>query len=270
MSHPDADLNSSEAGHCLPAWTLGTSPGRRFEEQGALRVGVGPARAVCLRLATTSAEPIDSAITRTCAASKGGSAMALRIKSSQDFWTGCAFMAFGAATVVLAQALSAGQRRAHGTGVFPDGARRCCWPAIGLVIAAQIAGPRRWRRRRARPHLAAAARAAGRGGVRLAAQSARPRAHGRHCRDAGGLGRPRVPLRRGAARRTSVLALLSYAAVHRGLNQTMPVWPWFLRSDARASHGGMGSLRQSRARSRDRGDACRTCSTASSACCSAR
>jgi hypothetical protein len=45
--------------------------------------------------------------------------MALRIKSSQDFWTGCAFIAFGAATVVLARDYPLGSAARMGPGYFP-------------------------------------------------------------------------------------------------------------------------------------------------------
>ena len=40
--------------------------------------------------------------------------MALRIKSSQDFWTGSAFTAFGTGTVLLAQAIPLAVPRAWG------------------------------------------------------------------------------------------------------------------------------------------------------------
>ncbi len=45
--------------------------------------------------------------------------MALRIKSSQDFWTGCAFTAFGAGTAVLSQAHPLGSAARMGPGYFP-------------------------------------------------------------------------------------------------------------------------------------------------------
>jgi hypothetical protein len=45
--------------------------------------------------------------------------MALRIKSSQDFCTGCAFIAFGAATVALAREYPLGGAARMGPGYFP-------------------------------------------------------------------------------------------------------------------------------------------------------
>jgi hypothetical protein len=54
--------------------------------------------------------------------------MALRIKSSQDFCTGCAFIAFGAATVVLASEYPLGSAARMGPGYFPT--------ALGWLLAA--------------------------------------------------------------------------------------------------------------------------------------
>jgi hypothetical protein len=45
--------------------------------------------------------------------------MALRIKSGQDFCTGCAFIAFGATTVVLASEYPLGSAARMGPGYFP-------------------------------------------------------------------------------------------------------------------------------------------------------
>jgi len=53
--------------------------------------------------------------------------MALRIRSSQDFCTGCAFVAFGAGTVALAQAYPLGNAARMGPAYFPT--------ALGLVLA---------------------------------------------------------------------------------------------------------------------------------------
>lgn len=52
--------------------------------------------------------------------------MDLRIKSTQDFCTGCAFVAFGAATVVLAQVYPLGSAARMGPAYFPT--------ALGLVL----------------------------------------------------------------------------------------------------------------------------------------
>ena len=54
--------------------------------------------------------------------------MALRIKSSQDFWTGCAFTAFGVGTVVLAQAHPMGSAARMGPAYFPT--------VLGALLAA--------------------------------------------------------------------------------------------------------------------------------------
>jgi hypothetical protein len=45
--------------------------------------------------------------------------MGLRIRSSQDFLTGCAFIAFGVATVVLAREYPLGSAARMGPGYFP-------------------------------------------------------------------------------------------------------------------------------------------------------
>jgi hypothetical protein len=52
--------------------------------------------------------------------------MHLHIKSTQDFCTGCAFVAFGAATVVLAQDYPLGSAARMGPAYFPT--------ALGLVL----------------------------------------------------------------------------------------------------------------------------------------
>lgn len=62
--------------------------------------------------------------------------MSLRIRSTQDFWTGCAFVAFGAATAVLAQAHALGTAARMGPGYFPT-ALGIILAAIGVVITAK-------------------------------------------------------------------------------------------------------------------------------------
>src|SRR5262245_55874862 len=52
--------------------------------------------------------------------------MALHIRSTQDFCTGCAFVAFGAGTVVLAQDYPLGSAARMGPAYFPT--------ALGLVL----------------------------------------------------------------------------------------------------------------------------------------
>jgi hypothetical protein len=51
--------------------------------------------------------------------SLGGKAMALRVKSSQDFWTGLGFVVFGAATAILSTEYPLGTTSRMGPGYFP-------------------------------------------------------------------------------------------------------------------------------------------------------
>ena len=152
--------------------------------------------------------------------------MALGIKSTQDFWTGCAFMAFGAGTVVLAQAYPLGSAARMGPAYFPT--------ALGLVLAGigvlvllkslasadggSVGRIHLWLLLRVLLSVAAFAAllnplglvAAAVVVVMLAAWA------GHEFRLGEGL--------LGAA----VLALASYLLFVRALGQTMPVWPWFL------------------------------------------
>ena len=59
--------------------------------------------------------------------------MALGIKSSQDFWTGCVFIGFGAGTVVLSLSHPLGTAARMGPGFFPT-ALGGFLSVIGLVI----------------------------------------------------------------------------------------------------------------------------------------
>lgn len=59
--------------------------------------------------------------------------MALRIKSTQDFCTGCAFIAFGGLTVALARAYPLGTTARMGPGYFPT-ALGALLVLIGVVV----------------------------------------------------------------------------------------------------------------------------------------
>ena len=126
--------------------------------------------------------------------------MALRIKSSQDFWTGCAFMAFGAGTVALAQAYPLGSAARMGPAYFPT-VLGALLAGIGLVILLKsLASAEGGNVERVhawllvRVLLSVAAFAVLLNPLGLVAD-------GRHRRDAGGLGGARIPVRRGAAQR---------------------------------------------------------------------
>jgi hypothetical protein len=57
----------------------------------------------------------------------------LRLKSPKDFWSGCSFIAFGAATVVLSQAHPLGTAARMGPGYFPT-VLGAMLAGIGLII----------------------------------------------------------------------------------------------------------------------------------------
>jgi Tripartite tricarboxylate transporter TctB family len=56
-----------------------------------------------------------------------GKVMALRVKSSQDFWTGLAFVVFGATTAILSTEYPIGTTSRMGPGYFPL--------ALGILLA---------------------------------------------------------------------------------------------------------------------------------------
>jgi Tripartite tricarboxylate transporter TctB family len=152
--------------------------------------------------------------------------MALRIKSSQDFWTGCAFVVFGTATAVLSQAHPLGSAARMGPGYFPT--------ALGLLLAAigfgivlksligvdggNVGRVHLWLLLRVLLAVAAFALLLNPLGlvatavivVMLAAWAGHEFRFGE------------------ALLGALVLAALSYLLFIKGLNQTMPVWPWFL------------------------------------------
>ena len=152
--------------------------------------------------------------------------MALRIKSSQDFWTGCAFMAFGAGTAVLAQAYPLGSAARMGPAYFPT-VLGALLAGIGLVIllkslasgdGGHVERVHVWLLLRVLLAVIAFAVLLNPLGlvlttiivVMLAAWA------GHEFRFVEAL------------LNAVLLALLSYALFVWGLNQTMPVWPWFL------------------------------------------
>ena len=152
--------------------------------------------------------------------------MALRIKSSQDFWTGCAFAAFGTATAVLSQAHPMGSAARMGPGYFPT-ALCLLLAAIGLGIVLKslisvdggnVGRVHIWLLLRLLLAVAAFALLINPLGlVATAVIVVMAAAWAGH------------EFRFGEALLSAaILAALSYLLFIRGLNQTMPVWPWFL------------------------------------------
>jgi hypothetical protein len=152
--------------------------------------------------------------------------MSSRLLRSQDFWTGCAFTAFGVTTVALAQAYPMGTTARMGPGYFPT-ALGILLAVIGLIIlvkssiAAQgdeIGRVDGWLLLRILLSVAAFALLLNPLGLVLAAMTVVLVAAwaGHEFR----LGEALI--------NAVVLALLSYLLFVWGLGQTMPVWPWFL------------------------------------------
>jgi hypothetical protein len=154
--------------------------------------------------------------------------MASRFRRSQDFWSGCAFTAFGAVTVVLAQSHPLGTAARMGPGYFPMvlGVLLAGIGAVLLiksVVVAAVNGERVgrtevWLLLRVLLAVAAFALLLNPLGFILTALIVVVVASwaGHEFR----LGE--------ALLNAVVLALLSYALFIKALNQTMPVWPWFL------------------------------------------
>ena len=152
--------------------------------------------------------------------------MALHIKSSQDFWTGCAFMAFGSVTVALSQSYPLGSAARMGPGYFPT-VLGAFLAAIGLVILLKSLGSADggnvervnvWLLLRVLVAVAAFAVLLNPLGLVLTAVVvvvlAASAGH---------------EFRLGEALISAViLAVLSYALFIWGLNQPIPVWPRFL------------------------------------------
>jgi hypothetical protein len=152
--------------------------------------------------------------------------MALRIKSSQDFCTGCAFMAFGAGTVVLAQVYPLGSAARMGPAYFPT-ALGVVLIGIGLLVllkslasadGGHVGRLDLWLLLRVLVAVAAFAVLLHPLGLILAALVVVMLAAwaGHEFR----LGE--------ALANAAVLALASYLLFVKALGQTMPVWPWFL------------------------------------------
>lgn len=152
--------------------------------------------------------------------------MALRIKSSQDFWTGCVFMAFGASTAVVAQDYPLGSAARMGPAYFPT-VLGVLLAGIGLVVllkslgsaeGGSVQGVHIWVLLRVLAAVVAFAVLLNPLGlvltaiiVVLVAASA-----GHEFR----LGEALI--------NAALLALLSYALFVWALGQTLPVWPRFL------------------------------------------
>jgi hypothetical protein len=154
--------------------------------------------------------------------------MPSRFRRSQDFWSGCAFTAFGAVTVVLAQSHPLGTAARMGPGYFPTvlglllvgiGAVMLLRSLINAVANGERVGRIDvWLLLRVLLAVAAFGLLLKPLGLILTAGIAVVVASwaGHEFR----LGE--------ALLNAVVLALLSYALFIRALNQTMPVWPWFL------------------------------------------
>ena len=152
--------------------------------------------------------------------------MALRIKSGQDFWSGCVFMAFGVGTVALAQGYPLGSAARMGPAYFPT-ALGALLAAIGLVMLVKSLGSAEggnverinvWLLLRVLLSVAAFAMLLHPLGLVLTAVVVVVvAAWAGH------------EFRFGEALISGLLlALISYALFVWGLNQTMPVWPWFV------------------------------------------
>jgi hypothetical protein len=152
--------------------------------------------------------------------------MALRIKSSQDFWTGCAFMAFGAGTAALAQAYPLGSAARMGPAYFPT-VLGMFLAGIGLLVlfrslasaeGGHVERVHVWLLLRVLLAVAAFAVLLNPLGLVLTAVAvvmlAAWAGHEFHFGE--------------ALLNAVLLALASYLLFVWGLNQTMPVWPWFL------------------------------------------
>jgi len=153
--------------------------------------------------------------------------MPSRFHHSQDFWSGCAFTAFGAVTVVLAQSHPLGTAARMGPGYFPTllgfllagiGAVMLLRSLVAAASGERVGRIDIWLLLRVLLAVAAFGLLLNPLGIVLTAMIVVVIAScaGRELR----LGE--------ALLNAVVLALLSYVLFIRALNQTMPVWPWFL------------------------------------------
>src|SRR5262245_369159 len=153
--------------------------------------------------------------------------MALRIKSTQDFCTGCAFVAFGGLTVALSQAYPLGTTARMGPGYFPT-SLGALLAAIGVLVLIKSL-------------TSSDGGNVGRVHVGLLARLLLSVAAFAFLLQPLGLVAAAVLVVLLAAwaghefrvleslASAVVLALLSYLLFVKGLNQTMPVWPWVWR-----------------------------------------
>ena len=152
--------------------------------------------------------------------------MHLHIKSTQDFWTGCVFVAFGAATVVLAQVYPLGSAARMGPAYFPT-ALGLVLAGIGVLVLLKSL-------------TSADGGGVGRIDLSLLLRVLLPVAAFAVLLNPLGLVATAVVVvmlaawaghefrLREALASAAVLSLGSYLLFVRALGQTMPVWPWFL------------------------------------------
>jgi len=152
--------------------------------------------------------------------------MALHTLRSQDFWTGCAFIALGTGTVALSQAYPIGSAARMGPAYFPT-VLGLLLAAIGLIILVKsiinahgekVARIDLWLLLRIL--LSVAAFAVLLQPLGLVASAAVVVMLARWAGHEFRLGE--------ALASAVVLAFASYHLFVKGLNQTTPVWPWFL------------------------------------------
>lgn len=154
--------------------------------------------------------------------------MPTQLFKSQDFWSGCAFTAFGGVTVVLAQSHALGTAGRMGPGYFPT-ILGGLLAGIGVVmlarsVVAAVADDNKvgsidvWLLARVLAAVAAFALLLNPLGLVLTAVIVVVVASwaGHEFR----LGESLIS--------AGALALLSYLLFVRALGQTMPVWPWFI------------------------------------------
>lgn len=153
--------------------------------------------------------------------------MALRIKSTQDFCTGCAFIAFGGLTVALARAYPLGTTARMGPGYFPT-ALGALLVLIGVLVfvkslvsadGGNVARVQVGLLLRLLLSVAAFAFLLQPLGLVVTAVLV--------VMLAAWVGHEFRVLE--SLVNALALALLSYLLFVKGLNQTMPVWPWFWR-----------------------------------------
>ena len=152
--------------------------------------------------------------------------MGLRIKSSQDFLTGCAFIALGVATVVLAREYSLGTASRMGPGYFPTLLGALLAGIGALVVVKSLASAEGGNIGHLHPWLllrvllAVAAFAVLLNPLGLVATAIVAVLLAASAGHEFRLGEALIA--------AAVLALLSYLLFVWGLNQPIPVWPKFV------------------------------------------